>query len=43
MGKTAPQRIEATIAGQLRVLHLESLRAPTLDEVLKLYPELTPQ
>jgi len=43
MGKTAPQRIEAVIAGQLRVLHLEALRAPTWDEVLELDPELTPQ
>ena len=43
MGKTAPQRIEAMIAGELRVLKLESLRAPTLEEVLELYPELTPQ
>lgn len=43
MGKTAPQRIDAMIAGELRVLHLETLRTPTLEEVLDLYPELTPQ
>ena len=43
MGKTAPQRIEAAIAGQLRVLHLESLRLPRMEEILDLYPELTPQ
>lgn len=43
MGKSAPQRIEATIAGELRILNLESLRAPSLEEVLELYPELTPQ
>lgn len=43
MGKTAPQRIEATIAGEMRILSLESLRAPSMEEVLELYPELTPQ
>ena len=43
MGRRAPQRIETTIAGELRILSLESLRAPTLEEVLELYPELTPQ
>ena len=43
MGTSAPQRIEATIAGELRVLKLVSMRAPTMEEVLELYPELTPQ
>ncbi len=43
MGQNAPQRIEATIAGELRILTLESLRAPSMEEVLELYPELTPQ
>jgi hypothetical protein len=43
MGKSAPQRIEAAIAGELRILTLESLRAPSMEEVLELYPELTPQ
>ena len=43
MGKSAPQHIEATIAGEKRTLILESLRAPTLEEILELYPELTPQ
>ena len=43
MGKTAPQQIEAFIAGELRVLQLQSLRLPTQAEILELYPELTPQ
>jgi len=43
MGKSAPQRLEACIAGEVRMLHLESLRAPTIEEILELYPELTPQ
>lgn len=42
MGAVAPARIEALIAGELRVLELESIRRPTLEEVLDLYPELAP-
>lgn len=43
MGQSAPQRIEATIAGEKRTLQLLSLRSPTAAEVISLYPELTPQ
>jgi transcription elongation factor GreA len=43
MGKSAPERFQTIIAGEPRVLELVSLRAPTLEEVLELYPELTPQ
>jgi hypothetical protein len=39
----APQVVETRIAGETRVLRLESVRPPTLEEVLALYPELTPQ
>ena len=42
-GLAAPQVVEALIAGQTRVLRLESVRPPTIEEVLALYPELTPQ
>ena len=42
-GLTAPQLAEAVIAGERRALLLESVRLPTLKEVLALYPELTPQ
>jgi transcription elongation GreA/GreB family factor len=42
-GRTAPQHLEAAIAGELRKLELISLRTPTLEEVLDFYPELTPQ
>ena len=41
--KTAPLRVEAIIAGEKRSLELLSLRTPSLEEVLALYPELTPQ
>lgn len=43
MDQRAPQRIQTQIANEPRTLHLHSLRAPTLTEVLSLYPELTPQ
>ena len=43
MGHSAPLRVEATIAGEKRVLQLQSLRTPTLAEIVSLYPELTPQ
>lgn len=42
MGAVPPSRIEALIAGERRLLELESVRRPTLEEVLELYPELTP-
>lgn len=42
-GLAAPRVVEAVIAGERRVLRLESIRPPTLEEVLALYPELTPQ
>jgi transcription elongation GreA/GreB family factor len=43
MGQTAPKEIEADIAGEKRLLKIESLRTPLMDELLELYPELTPQ
>jgi len=43
LNKTAPQTLQAQIANETRTLHLNSLRPPTLSEVLSLYPELTPQ
>jgi transcription elongation GreA/GreB family factor len=43
MGQTAPSQVTATIAEETRALEIESLRAPTLAEILELYPELTPQ
>jgi transcription elongation GreA/GreB family factor len=42
MGAVPPARIEALIAGEPRLLDLESVRRPTVSEVLELYPELTP-
>ena len=42
-GLSAPRLLEAVIAGEPRALRLESVRPPTMDEVLALYPELTPQ
>lgn len=42
MGVVAPARVEALIAREKRVLELESVRRPTVGEVLELYPELTP-
>jgi transcription elongation GreA/GreB family factor len=42
-GLSAPCLLEAVIAGETRALRIESVRAPTLGEVLALYPELTPQ
>jgi len=42
-GKTPPCRVDAEIAGERRVLSLESLRIPTRAEILQLYPELTPE
>ncbi|MEY2598341.1 MAG: hypothetical protein RLZZ142_600 [Verrucomicrobiota bacterium] len=42
MEQSAPRRIEALIAGERRVLQIESLRIPTEPEILALYPELTP-
>jgi transcription elongation GreA/GreB family factor len=42
-GLVAPQSVEAVIAGERRVLWLESVRLPEMEEVLALYPELTPQ
>jgi transcription elongation GreA/GreB family factor len=43
MGQVAPSKIEAEIAGERRTLIIESLRVPTMDEILELFPELTPQ
>lgn len=40
MGQSAPLRIDATIAGEARTLEVESLRAPSEEEILALYPEL---
>jgi transcription elongation GreA/GreB family factor len=42
-GLSAPCTLDAMIAGEKRALRIESVRAPTLGEVLALYPELTPQ
>ena len=42
-GLLAPRSLEAWIAGEKRVLQIVSVRPPTLEEVLALYPELTPQ
>jgi transcription elongation GreA/GreB family factor len=41
-GLVAPQSLEALIAGEKRALRLEVVRPPTREEVLALYPELTP-
>ena len=41
MGRTCPERVEAEIAEEKRVLELVSLRRPTRAEILELYPELT--
>lgn len=41
-GLSAPRELEAMIAGETRPLRIESVRTPTLGEVLALYPELTP-
>jgi hypothetical protein len=41
MEHTAPKRVEATIAGETRVLQIESLRNPTRAEIVELYPELS--
>lgn len=43
MGHSAPARVEAMIADEKRTLEINSLRAPTMEEILELYPELTPQ
>jgi len=40
-GHSAPARIEASLAGEPRVLELQSLRRPSLPEILELFPELT--
>jgi transcription elongation GreA/GreB family factor len=42
-GLVAPQSLEALIAGEKRALRVEAVRPPTREEVLALYPELTPQ
>jgi transcription elongation GreA/GreB family factor len=42
-GLSAPQTVEAWIAGERRVLRLERIRLPSMEEVLGLYPELTPR
>lgn len=42
-GLPAPHSLEAVIAGEKRVLRIEGVRPPTREEVLALYPELTPQ
>ncbi len=41
--RSAPSHADALIAGEKRSLQILSLRAPTREEVLALYPELTPQ
>jgi hypothetical protein len=43
MGRKAPARIEADIAGEKRVVELLHLRVPTVAEILDLFPELTPE
>lgn len=43
MGRKAPTRVEALIAGEKRMLELLSLRRPTSAEVLDLFPEVTPE
>jgi transcription elongation GreA/GreB family factor len=40
MDRPAPQRIEAEIAGERRILQIETLRYPTKSEIIELYPEL---
>jgi transcription elongation GreA/GreB family factor len=40
MDRAPATRIEAAIAGETRVLQLESLRRPTRAEIIELYPEL---
>ncbi len=40
MGNSAPRKIEGMIAGEKRSLQIESLRRPTRDELVELYPEL---
>jgi transcription elongation GreA/GreB family factor len=43
MGRKAGERVEAEIAGEKRLLTLGALRLPRMDEVLLVYPELTPE
>jgi transcription elongation GreA/GreB family factor len=43
VGRRAGEKVDAAIAGERRVLGIGTLRAPTLDEVLHFYPELTPE
>jgi transcription elongation GreA/GreB family factor len=43
LGRRAGERVEAAIAGEKRLLQIGALRAPRVEEVLDLYPELTPE
>jgi hypothetical protein len=36
----APSKVEAEIAGETRTLKIETMRAPTRAEIVRLYPEL---
>jgi transcription elongation GreA/GreB family factor len=42
MGQSTPKQVEAVIAGESRLLELESLRRPTQTEILELFSELNP-
>lgn len=39
-GHAAPAKLQATLAGEPRALHIKSLRRPTRAEIIELYPEL---
>lgn len=40
IGASANSRVQATIAGEMRILEIGPLRAPNLEEVCSLYPDL---
>ncbi len=41
INQTAPKKVIAEIAGEKRTLLIESLRRPTIEEIVRLYPELS--
>src|SRR6266481_1380622 len=40
MDQTAPAKLSAMLAGEVRVIEVVSLRRPTREEIVELYPEL---
>lgn len=41
MGQKAPAKVDAILAGEKRTLKIKSLRRPTREEIVELFPELT--